>query len=81
MREIILDTETTGLDPYRGDRLVEIGCIELLNRISTGETFHCYINPERDMPQQASSITRRATFPSSMPSWSAPRVRKFHAIA
>lgn len=56
MREIILDTETTGLDPYRGDRLVEIGCIELLNRISTGETFHCYINPERDMPQQAFAV-------------------------
>jgi len=53
MREIILDTETTGLDPYRGDRLVEIGCIELLNRISTGDTFHCYINPQRDMPEAA----------------------------
>lgn len=56
MREIILDTETTGLDPYRGDRLVEIGCIELLNRISTGATFHCYINPERDMPDAAFKV-------------------------
>lgn len=56
MREIILDTETTGLDAYRGDRLVEIGCIELLNRISTGATFHCYINPERDMPQAAFAV-------------------------
>lgn len=56
MREIILDTETTGLDPYRGDRLVEIGCIELLNRISTGATFHRYINPERDMPEAAFAV-------------------------
>ncbi|MDH3739057.1 MAG: exonuclease domain-containing protein, partial [Alphaproteobacteria bacterium] len=50
MREIILDTETTGLDPASGDRIVEIGCIETLNHMPTGENFHCYINPERDMP-------------------------------
>ncbi|QCI64935.1 DNA polymerase III subunit epsilon [Phreatobacter stygius] len=53
MREIILDTETTGLDPLRGDRLVEIGGIELVNQFPTGRTFHVYINPERDMPEEA----------------------------
>jgi DNA polymerase-3 subunit epsilon len=56
MREIVFDTETTGLDPIQGDRLVEIGCIELLNRFPTGKTFHCYFNPERDMPEQAQKI-------------------------
>jgi DNA polymerase III subunit epsilon len=56
MREIVFDTETTGLDPTQGDRLVEIGCIELLNRFPTGRTFHCYFNPERDMPEQAFKI-------------------------
>ncbi len=56
MREIVFDTETTGLDPLQGDRLVEIGCIELLNRFPTGKTFHCYFNPERDMPEQALKI-------------------------
>jgi DNA polymerase III subunit epsilon len=53
MREIVLDTETTGLDPRKGHRVVEIGCVELLNRIPTGETFHRYLNPERDMPEEA----------------------------
>ena len=53
MREIVIDTETTGLDPYQGHRLVEIGCIELLNRIPSGQTFHRYINPERDIPQKS----------------------------
>src|SRR2546423_1103961 len=48
MREIVLDTETTGLDPLRGDRLVEVGCIELYNRMPTGQSFHRYMNPERD---------------------------------
>ena len=52
MREIVLDTETTGLDPLRGDRLVEVGCIEIYNRMPTGQTFHRYINPERDMPAE-----------------------------
>jgi DNA polymerase III subunit epsilon len=56
MREIVFDTETTGLDPTQGDRLVEIGCIELVNRFPTGRTFHCYFNPERDMPEQAFKI-------------------------
>jgi DNA polymerase-3 subunit epsilon len=56
MREIVFDTETTGLDPGQGDRLVEIGCIELVNRFPTGKTFHCYFNPERAMPAQALAI-------------------------
>src|SRR5271155_196898 len=56
MREIVFDTETTGLDPMQGDRLVEIGCIELINRFPTGNTFHCYFNPERDMPEPAFKI-------------------------
>lgn len=56
MREIVLDTETTGLDPNQGHRLVEIGCVELLNRIPTGNTFHAYINPERDVPYEAFNV-------------------------
>ncbi|HEX4043564.1 MAG TPA: DNA polymerase III subunit epsilon [Xanthobacteraceae bacterium] len=56
MREIVFDTETTGLDPLQGDRLVEIGCIELVNRFPSGNVFHCYFNPERDMPAQALAI-------------------------
>ena len=53
MREIVFDTETTGLDPYQGDRLVEIGCVELMNGFPTGQSFHRYLNPERDMPEGA----------------------------
>jgi DNA polymerase III subunit epsilon len=56
MREIVLDTETTGLDPLQGHRLVEIGAIELINRIPSGQTFHAYINPERAMPADALAI-------------------------
>jgi DNA polymerase-3 subunit epsilon len=56
MREIVFDTETTGLDPFQGDRMVEIGCIELVNRFPTGKTFHCYFNPERDMPEAAFKV-------------------------
>ncbi len=56
MREIILDTETTGLDPLRGDRLIEIGCIELINRIPSGREYHCFINPERDVPMEAQNV-------------------------
>jgi DNA polymerase III subunit epsilon len=53
MREIVFDTETTGLDPASGHRIVEIGCIEILNSIPTGQTFHFYLDPERDMPEEA----------------------------
>ncbi|RXZ64694.1 DNA polymerase III subunit epsilon [Pelagerythrobacter rhizovicinus] len=56
MREIVFDTETTGLDPRSGDRLVEIGCVELINRVPTGQTFHAYFNPERDMPAGAEAV-------------------------
>ena len=56
MREIVLDTETTGLDPATGDRIVEIGCLELINHVPTGRTLHHYINPERDMPQGAFEV-------------------------
>ncbi len=53
MREIVFDTETTGLNPLGGDRIVEIGCVEMVNRLPTGQTFHVYLNPERDMPDGA----------------------------
>ncbi len=56
MREIVLDTETTGLDPLDGHRLVEVGCIELINRIPSGETFHRYFNPRRGMPAEAFAV-------------------------
>lgn len=56
MREIVLDTETTGFDPQTGDRMVEIGAVELYNHMPTGQTYHQYINPERDMPQGAFDV-------------------------
>ncbi|PTQ13427.1 DNA polymerase III subunit epsilon [Sphingomonas oleivorans] len=56
MREIVFDTETTGLSPERGDRLVEIGCVELVNRVETGRHFHAYFNPERSMPSEAEAV-------------------------
>ncbi len=56
MREIALDTETTGLDPASGHRVVEIGCVEMIGHIRTGNHFHTYLNPERDMPREAENI-------------------------
>lgn len=56
MREIIFDTETTGFDPLTGDRMVEIGCIEMIGRVITGENFHCYYNPQRGMPAAAEAV-------------------------
>ena len=56
MREIIFDTETTGLDPKTGDRMVEIGCVEMVGRVATGNTYHAYYNPERDMPAAAEAV-------------------------
>lgn len=56
MREIVLDTETTGFDPKNGDRLIEIGCVELFNRLPTGKEYHVFINPERDVPQDAQNV-------------------------
>ena len=56
MREVIFDTETTGLDPKTGDRMVEIGCVEMIHRVETGRTYHAYFNPERDMPPEAERV-------------------------
>ncbi len=56
MREIVLDTETTGFDPEQGDRIVEIGAVELWNHLPTGQTWHQYINPQRPMPQEAFEV-------------------------
>jgi DNA polymerase-3 subunit epsilon len=56
MREIVFDTETTGLSFAGGDRMVEIGCVELFNRVETGQTFHAYYHPERDMPEEAARV-------------------------
>jgi DNA polymerase-3 subunit epsilon len=56
MREIVFDTETTGLSPAGGDRIVEIGCVELFNRVETGRTFHSYFNPGRPMPSEAEQV-------------------------
>jgi DNA polymerase III subunit epsilon len=61
MREIILDTETTGLNPAEGHRLVEIGCLEMVNQIPTGATYHVLINPERDMPDDAFRVHGHST--------------------
>jgi len=61
MREIVLDTETTGLDPAQGHRLVEIGAVEIVNQIATGATFHVLINPERDVPDEAFRIHGHST--------------------
>jgi DNA polymerase-3 subunit epsilon len=56
VREIVFDTETTGLNPLGGDRIVEIGCVEIVNRVETGRHFHAYFNPERDMPFEAQEV-------------------------
>jgi DNA polymerase-3 subunit epsilon len=61
MREIVLDTETTGLDPGEGDRLVEIGAVEIVNQIATGSAFHVLINPERDVPEEAFRVHGHST--------------------
>ncbi len=56
MREIVFDTETTGLSPASGDRIVEIGCVEIINRVETGRHYHCYFNPDREMPFEAEAV-------------------------
>ncbi len=72
MREIVFDTETTGLDPKGGDRMVEIGCVEVIGRIPTGRTFQAYLNPERDMPPGAEKVHGlSAAFLSNKPLFSA----------
>ena len=72
MREIIFDTETTGLSPAGGDRLVEIGCVEMVNRVETGRTYHAYFNPQRPMPSEAEAIHGLGdTFLSDKPEFAA----------
>ena len=61
MREIVLDTETTGLEPSQGHRIIEIGCLELNNRTPTGAKYHVYINPQRDVPEEAQRISNLST--------------------
>jgi len=56
LKEIVFDTETTGMDPFKGDRVVEIGCVELENLVPTGRTFHVYLNPEREIPAEAIAV-------------------------
>lgn len=56
VREVVLDTETTGLYPKNGDRIVEIGCVEVINKVRTGKVFHTYVNPQRDMPHEAFKV-------------------------
>jgi DNA polymerase-3 subunit epsilon len=71
MREIVFDTETTGLNPAGGDRMVEIGCIEIVHRVETGRHFHAYFNPGRDMPSDAEAVHGLSTiFLSDKPSFS-----------
>src|SRR5690349_20730493 len=71
MREIVFDTETTGLSPAGGDRLVEIGCIEIFNRVETGRHYHCYFHPGRDMPFEAEAVHGLSTiFLSDKPCFS-----------
>ncbi|MDP8998454.1 MAG: DNA polymerase III subunit epsilon [Pseudomonadota bacterium] len=77
MREVILDTETTGLNPASGDRLVEIGAVELIHRMPTGKVFHVYLNPERDMPKEAEAVHGlSATFLADKPFFAA-KVEEF----
>lgn len=72
MREVIFDTETTGLDPKTGDRMVEIGCVEMVGRVETGRSYHAYYNPERDMPAAAEAVHGlSASFLSGKPLFSA----------
>ena len=72
IREIVLDTETTGFEPNEGHRIVEIGCIEIIDRFPTGKTFHVYLNPERDMPADAFRVHGLSTeFLSDKPLFSA----------
>jgi DNA polymerase-3 subunit epsilon len=56
MREIVLDTETTGLDPFDGHRILEIGCVELVGYVATGRVYHCYLNPDRDVPPDSTAV-------------------------
>jgi DNA polymerase-3 subunit epsilon len=80
MREVVLDTETTGLDPAAGHRIVEIGCVELVNHVSTGRHFHAYVNPERDIPDGAKAVHGlTAEFLGKQPTFAAI-AEDFHAF-
>lgn len=75
MRHIIFDTETTGLSPQKGDRLVEIGAVEMINGALTGKTFHVYVNPERDMPIEAYRVHKiSAEFLQDKPVFADPSI-------
>jgi DNA polymerase III subunit epsilon len=80
MREVVLDTETTGLDPLVGHRVIEIGCVELINHIATGKTFQTYLDPERDVPAEAAAVSGLTTeFVKGKPKF-AERVDEFLAF-
>jgi DNA polymerase III subunit epsilon len=80
MREIVLDTETTGLDPLVGHRVIEIGCVELINHLATGKTFQTYLDPERDVPAEAAAVSGLTTeFVKGKPKF-AERVDEFLAF-
>ncbi len=82
MREVILDTETTGLDPAQGHRVVEIGAIELLNHVPTGRSYHAYLNPEREMPKDAEAIHGLSTaFLADKPAFAAVAVELLAFLA
>jgi DNA polymerase-3 subunit epsilon len=82
MREIVFDTETTGLSPAGGDRMVEIGCVEIVNRIETGRHFHAYFNPEREMPGEAEAVHGLSTiFLSDKPRFADKAEELFEFIA
>jgi DNA polymerase III epsilon subunit-like protein len=72
LREVIVDTETTGLDPGQGHRLVEIACVELIDRVPSGRNIHCYINPERDVPAEASDKAKEIQNPHNVASSVSP---------
>jgi len=69
MREIVLDTETTGFEPSEGHRIVEIGAVELFNHMPTGRTYHQYVNPDRAMPKEAFDVSPSATRFSTASFW------------
>jgi DNA polymerase-3 subunit epsilon len=81
MREIVLDTETTGMDPDEGHRIVEIGCVELINHLPSGKHYHIYLNPERDMPPEATAVHGlTAAFLKDKPLFSQEFVKFLHFI-
>ena len=78
MRRIALDTETTGLNPLNGHRIVEIGCVELDDNIPTGEEWHIYLNPERDVPEAAEAVHVSSKFLSDKPLFKEISMNYYH---